>query len=207
MPVAGRRHGLATAVEIVFRGNDSRARRDACPDNDRDRLDRFLARASQAIGKAPRGRLVGASVLPEFVPKRNSQPIGNDRRATDDVGVSRLGDEMREPSISLIIAFTLRPANSASVGKLVQRLNNISPTTGGRHRLGLGDGVGRGYSRAAAEWGTRAPGGGGRTIPRSPHRGDTGLAQPRGSAARERSRREWAYTSRSRAGARERAYV
>jgi hypothetical protein len=53
----------------------------------------------------------------------------------------------------------------------------------------VGDAAGRGKPRAAEQWGTRAAGRGGRSIPRSPHRGDARRAQPRSRNARNAPRR------------------
>ena len=52
-------------------------------------LDCLLAGASHPIGKGPRGR----TVVPEFMPKRNSAPIGNSSQTANDAARLEIGEE------------------------------------------------------------------------------------------------------------------
>jgi hypothetical protein len=43
----------------------------------------LLASTSDSVGKRLRGRIVAADIEPEFMSKRNSEPIGNGRQPDD----------------------------------------------------------------------------------------------------------------------------
>jgi hypothetical protein len=53
----------------------------------------LLAGASQAIGKRLCDRIVGTTVAPEFVPKRNSELSGSRGLSADDAVRLEIGDE------------------------------------------------------------------------------------------------------------------
>jgi hypothetical protein len=52
----------------------------------------LLAGTSQAIGKRLRDRTVGLGVAPEFMPKRNSELIGNRGWDVDDAARPEIGE-------------------------------------------------------------------------------------------------------------------
>ena len=52
----------------------------------------LLAGTSQAIGKHLRDRTIAAGVAPEFMPKRNSELIGNRGRTGDDAARPEIGE-------------------------------------------------------------------------------------------------------------------
>jgi hypothetical protein len=54
--------------------------------------DRLPTGASQDNRQAPGGRTVGDGVVPAFVPKRNSVPIGPTVRTADDAASLEIGE-------------------------------------------------------------------------------------------------------------------
>jgi hypothetical protein len=53
----------------------------------------LLAGTHEDIGKRPRERIAGTSVAPEFIPKRDSELIGNRGRIVDDAARPEIGEE------------------------------------------------------------------------------------------------------------------
>jgi hypothetical protein len=68
----------------------------------------LLVGTSRAIGEHRRDRCVGASVAPEFTPKRNSELIGNRGRSVDDAVRPAIGDNqvrgLREGRVRFVSA-------------------------------------------------------------------------------------------------------
>jgi hypothetical protein len=77
---------------VVQPGRDPSARSGACSITRAPALGRLLAGTSQAICKRVHGRIIGAGVAPEFMPKRNFELIGSHGRRPDDAVPPEIGE-------------------------------------------------------------------------------------------------------------------
>jgi len=68
----------------------------------------LLAGASQAIGKRLWGRIVGTSVAPEFVPKRNSELSGSRGLGADDAVRLEIGARSGSALATDVMLLSLR---------------------------------------------------------------------------------------------------
>jgi len=64
----------------------------AAPSGERQRRSACWAGTADEIGKRRRPRTVGVDAAPEFIPKRNSEPIVNRGRIADDATRLEIGD-------------------------------------------------------------------------------------------------------------------
>jgi hypothetical protein len=64
----------------------------AAPSGERQRRSACWAGTADEIGKRRRPRTVGVDAAPEFIPKRNSEPIVNRGRIADDATRLEIGE-------------------------------------------------------------------------------------------------------------------
>ena len=90
---AGRGTPPPALLPFVQPGRDPSARAGACSVARATAQGRLLAGASQVIGKRPRGCIVGAGTVPEFIPKHNSADIGNHDQTANDAARLDIGEQ------------------------------------------------------------------------------------------------------------------